>query len=86
MSLKSAAHSLDASASRSSCRSGDPFSSHLFADDAGVQAIAFDFQQVLRVDTREDIEQWCDQAGPSRLMTRAESCAVVAMEVLVEQN
>ena len=41
-------------------------------------------QRLLSVDAAENLNQFCDHAGPSGLM--AEACAVIAMEVLVEQD
>src|SRR5215470_2851606 len=38
------------------------------------------------MDPRESLQATCDERGPTSLVTRAETMAVVAMEVLVEEN
>src|SRR6185312_47317 len=43
-----------------------------------------DSSYLLRCDGREHLHDARDDAGPARLMARAEPCAVVAVEVLVE--
>ena len=45
-----------------------------------------DLQEPLAVDASEELDQCRDTAGPTRLMTRANSCAVISVEVLVEQD
>src|SRR5271157_1255756 len=43
-------------------------------------------QKLLRVETTEKLDQLCDHAGPTGLMTGPEARAVIAVEVLVEQD
>src|SRR5258708_33399220 len=43
-------------------------------------------QKLLRVETTEKLDQLCDHAGPTGLMAGPEARAVVAVEVLVEQD
>src|SRR5271167_5173961 len=43
-------------------------------------------QKLLRVETTEKFDQLCDHAGPTGLMTGPEARAVIAVEVLVEQD
>src|SRR6202000_3032622 len=43
-------------------------------------------QKLLSVNAAEKLDQFCDQAGPSGLVAGAQARAVVAMEVLIEQD
>src|SRR5271166_5817629 len=43
-------------------------------------------QKLLRVETAEKFDQLCDHAGPTCLVAGPESRAVIAVEVLVEQD
>src|SRR5271165_2650679 len=43
-------------------------------------------QKLLRVETTEKLDQLCDYAGPTGLMAGPEARAVIAVEVLVEQD
>jgi hypothetical protein len=40
----------------------------------------------MRIDTTEELDQFCYYTGPARLMARSQSSAVIPMEVLVKQN
>ena len=64
----------------------DLLSAHLLPHDPGLQAPALGLQQGLGVDTTEDVQEGSDQAGPARLVAGPEPRAVVAVEVLVEQD
>src|SRR5271156_4906556 len=43
-------------------------------------------QKLLPVDSAEKLDQLCDHAGPSGLVTCPQTSPVIAMEVLVEQD
>src|SRR6516164_3867882 len=43
-------------------------------------------QKLACVDAAEQFDQLGDQARPSGLVTGAQSCAVVSMEILIEEN
>ena len=45
-----------------------------------------DFKKLTGIQTTEEIDQFGDQAGPTRLVTRPQACAVVSVEVFVEQD
>ena len=42
-------------------------------------------QKLLRIHTTEQLDQFCDYAGPSGLVAGSQARAVIAVEVLVEQ-
>src|ERR1700733_9074423 len=62
------------------------FSAHLLPDDPGHYASAFGLQQGLGVDPREQIQEWGNQSGPSRLMAGPKARAIVTVEILVKQD
>src|SRR5262245_4844849 len=65
---------------------GRRLSPHLLADDFRHDFPAVRFEKRVRVDARKEIHERSDEAGPSGLMARAEPGAVVALEILVEQD
>src|SRR5215469_3928561 len=44
------------------------------------------FKNRSRVQDPEDFNQFCNRCSPSRLVTCSESCAVIAVEVLIKEN
>src|SRR5262249_52543689 len=54
--------------------------------DLGGAGCLAEFEELLGCARREDVHDAGDAAGPPRLVAGADACAVVAVEVLVEQD
>ena len=64
----------------------DRLADHLFLHQLIGQSPAFHLEQRLGIEPSEQVEEQGNQPGPARLMAGAEPRAVVAVEVLVEQD
>ena len=66
--------------------STQPNSVPLSTDEPGVEALLGDGERVFGLDASEEVEDARDEARPPRLVAGAEAGAVVAVEVLVEED
>src|SRR5262245_11629305 len=62
------------------------FPGHLLADQALDQLFLGNLERILRRHPSEEVDEACDETRPTGLVARAEASAIVAVEVLVEED